>query len=461
MSLEPRFESPPTPLESRPEAPNQPSSEGTRVLPGIANPELRAAAIASIRLEIGQQLDAGNIEVATNAIDNLVLQQFNNYTGTSLETTVGSTQEFQSRLREIQQQTGIKTAVVYILARPEQLDLVMIPPEGALIYRSVPEAQRTQLLEVAQRFRGEITNVRSRPNRYLPPAQQLYKWMIAPLAADLERLGINTLAFNLDEGLRSLPIAALHDGQQFLVEKFSLGVIPTVFLTDTRYESLADARVLAFGASEFQSLAPLPAVAVELKAIASQILEGEYFYNADFTLSNLINQRQSSPYPIIHLATHAEFKPGAPSNSYIQLWNEQLTLNRLRELGWNAPPTELLVLSACRTALGDESAELGFAGLAVQAGVKSALASLWYVSDAGTLALMLDFYHQLRSSPIKAEALRQAQISMIQGQIEVTGRELRGIGEGVTLPPELNQADKITLSHPYYWSGFTMVGSPW
>ena len=143
------------------------------------------------------------------------------------------------------------------------------------------------------------------------------------------------------------------------------------------------------------------------------------------------------------------------------MWNTKLRLDQLRQLGWNNPPVELLVLSACRTALGDEQAELGFAGFAVQAGVKSAMASLWSVSDEGTLGLMTEFYQQLRQTPIKAEALRSAQLAMLKGEVRLEGGQLRSPGENVSLPPQLmNRADK-TLNHPYYWGAFTIIGSPW
>jgi CHAT domain-containing protein len=130
-------------------------------------------------------------------------------------------------------------------------------------------------------------------------------------------------------------------------------------------------------------------------------------------------------------------------------------------MGWNDPPVELLVLSSCRTALGDEEAELGFAGLAVQAGAKSALASLWYVNDEGTLGLMTQFYEQLKTAPIKAEALRQTQLAMLSGQVQLENGQLRTVGGTITLPPELKQLKNRQLTHPYYWAAFTLVGSPW
>jgi CHAT domain-containing protein len=122
---------------------------------------------------------------------------------------------------------------------------------------------------------------------------------------------------------------------------------------------------------------------------------------------------------------------------------------------------DLLVLSACRTALGDEQVELGFAGLAVQSGVKSALASLWNVSDEGTLGLMSEFYQQLEEAPIKAEALRQAQLAMVKGKVRIKGGKLVTSEGEFPLPPELVKLGDRDFSHPYFWSAFTMVGNPW
>jgi CHAT domain-containing protein len=118
-------------------------------------------------------------------------------------------------------------------------------------------------------------------------------------------------------------------------------------------------------------------------------------------------------------------------------------------------------LSACNTASGNEEVELGFAGLAVQAGVKSALASLWSVDDEGTLALMTEFYQRLKNTPIKAEALRQAQIAMLKGQVRINDGQLRGTKSDISLPQELQLEGNLDLSHPYYWAAFTMIGSPW
>jgi len=217
------------------------------------------------------------------------------------------------------------------------------------------------------------------------------------------------------------------------------------------------------GASKFNSnfrLPDLPAVPLELSAI-TQVWPGKSLLNADFTLANLKLEREKTPFKIIHLATHAEFLPGKPENSFIQLADRKLPPIGLSSLGWVKPSVNLLVLSACRTAVGDEQVELGFAGLAVQAGVKSALASLWNVNDEGTLGLMSEFYQQLNAAPIKAEALRQTQLAMLTGKVRLQDKQLITSSRKFPLTPKLSQLGNRNLSHPYYWSGFTMVGSPW
>ncbi|NJK77479.1 MAG: CHAT domain-containing protein [Microcoleus sp. SU_5_6] len=136
-------------------------------------------------------------------------------------------------------------------------------------------------------------------------------------------------------------------------------------------------------------------------------------------------------------------------------------LDEFRQAQWyDRSGVELLVLSACETAIGDSSAEMGFAGLAVRSGVKSAVASLWKVKDTGTLGLMTEFYRYLRSEPIKAEALRKAQLEMLRKQLVIANNQLRGNGGAIDLP-QSGQTRDSDLSHPHFWAGFTVIGSPW
>ncbi len=421
-----------------------------------------------LRENVATALQRGNLEVFVPEIEKLRQQEYENYFGENIPGNSKnslSLVQVQRILKRIAERPGKKPAILYVFIQPEQLELVLVTPSGRPIHRTIRAANRNALLKVVAEFRSEVTDSsKTDTTSYLPSAKKLYQWLIAPIEAELRSQGIETLAFSLDSGLRSIPIAALHDGQKFLVEKYSIGLIPSVNLIDSDYKDIRNSQVLAMGASKFTDLSPLPAVPVELFTIAKEIWQGKTFLNEGFTLANLKLQRSNQPFSIIHLATHAEFRAGKPNNSFIQLWNSQLGLDQLRQMRWNKPQVELLVLSACRTALGDEQAELGFAGLAVASGVKSALASLWYVSDQGTLGLMTAFYQHLKTAPIKAQALQEAQISMIRGDIRIEDGKVLGLvshPEGVPLPPELASQGNQNLSHPYFWAGFTMIGSPW
>jgi CHAT domain-containing protein len=395
-------------------------------------------------------------------------QEYEEYFSRELaDTSLDSNEIAQVLLRQIRQ-TERKAAVLWVMPKPDHLRLVLINPGSLPIVHEVYEAAPDQLYSVVRRFFIEVTNPRKlTTTSYLEPAQQLYNWIIQPIKSDLEAGGIETILFCLGEGLRTLPLGALHDGQQFLIEQYGITRIPGFNLMNHDYTKLNDAKVLAMGASEFQEQNPLPAVPVELSTIIqtnpnpSGLWPGKSFLNNAFTLNNLDQELTAEDYKIIHLATHAEFKPGEPRESYIQLWDSQLRLNQMPEMDWNQPPAELLVLSACRTAVGDSDVELGFAGLALQSGVKSALASLWYVSDIGTLGLMSEFYQQLKTASTKAEALQQAQIAMIQQKVHFDQGQLITSTNHLSLPSELQDLDDFKMSHPFFWSGFNLIGSPW
>lgn len=386
-------------------------------------------------------------------------------TGTSL--SPGYTQRESAATEEIQnylEQDKTETDLTFSFQPQgsDRLELILVTEEGEVIRKPIRDVTRDEVLRVSRRFTSQISDRRRTSSTgYLSSAQQLYDWLIAPIEADLQAQEIDNIAFVMDAGLRSLPVAALHDGNQFLIERYSVGMMPSLSLVDTRYTDLRGAQVLAMGASDFVDQPSLPAVPIELDTI-SDLWTTDVYLNTDFTLSNLKTEQQENPFGIVHLATHAEFRPGIPDNSYIQFSDRRLRLDQLRELGLNNPPVDLLVLSACQTALGNEDAELGFAGLALQAGVKSALASLWLVSDAGTLGFMSEFYRQLRATPIKADALRQAQIAMLRGDVRIEDGQLRTTrGDAVPLPETNRDGLSGDLSHPFYWSAFTMIGSPW
>jgi filamentous hemagglutinin family protein len=397
-------------------------------------------------------------------IDQSLEAQFEDYLGEDITQKQVTTASLQNRLKTMESQTGKRAVVIYALSHPDGLQLVLVPPEGSPIPKQVPQANHQTLRREVNKFYHMLNDYTN--DRYLSSSQQLYQWLIKPLATELDALNIDTLIFSMDAGLRTLPLAALHDGQQFLIETYSVGLIPSVSLTDTRYQSLKNATILAMGAAEFpdSTLSPLPAVPIELSTILAEFGQGKLLLNDQFTLENLKTQRRDAPFDIVHLSTHASFPRDRNYNSYIQLWQQRVGLNELRQVQWYAPPTvELLTLSACETAVGNEQAEMGFAGLAVQAGVKSALASLWKVDDLGTLAVMTEFYQQLNSEnvSIKAEALRQAQLALLRSQVRIESSQLVGTSRNINVAKSLVNNSESNLSHPYYWAGFTLIGNPW
>lgn len=437
-------------------------------------------------------------------LEEVFTKTFENHLGIS-NVRIKTLKEAQAILRRIEQATGVKPALIYVLFQPQteqdsksqqdetakqpkpiwefhsqgleqrrqqvqstqqqaqdnyQIELVMVTSSGTPIRRQIKGATREQVLKNAQEFQAAITNIQRSPP-YLPLAQKLYKWLLEPLEKDLQAQKITNLSFLMDAGLRSLPIAALHDGQGFIVERYSVGLMPSLSLTDTRYADVRNQQVLAMGADRFPDQKPLPAASVELSLIVSQLWSGKSFLNENFTVEKLKQARALQTFGIVHFSTHANFQPGNINKSYIEFWYSKLLISQLQQLKLSQPPVELLVLSACRTALGNPEAELGFAGLAVLAGVKSAMGSLWSVNDESTMGLMTSFYEKLKETPIKAEALRQAQVAMLKGQVRLEKGRLVTASKSFPLPPELAQIGDKEFAHPYYWSGFTIVGNPW
>jgi CHAT domain-containing protein len=427
----------------------------------IASPlKLSRLPVSHLKPEVLKQfLDHEDINSAIKHVELGWKQQYEEYLQTKLPTNqVVEAKEISLILNKTYQTTGKKTALIYAVPTPNHLELILVTPGKPPIHKRITAAKKDILLEIVRKFRTNIVNSDSQSQHYLGDAKQLYEWIIAPLEGALQAQKINNLIFCLGSGLRTVPLAAIYDGKQFLVEKYSLGIIPAFNLLDYQPASITQTQVLAMGASEFQNQSSLPAVPSEISTITGTPWQGKYLLNQEFTLANLKAQRAIYPFGIVHLATHAEFSPGSVKQSYIQFWDTQVHLNELNTLELSKPPVQLLVLSACRTAIGDSQAELGFAGLAVQSGAKAAVASLWSIDDGGTLAFMTKFYPQLKVTSIKAEALRQTQIAMLKQQ--VTLKNNPAIRGGNFFPGQV-ALDNRQLSHPYYWAGFTLIGNPW
>jgi CHAT domain-containing protein len=445
------------------------------------------------RIAYETQVQEAPIDVAIEMQEEFQLTELMDSSGLELYGTVPSVKQISQRLAELSEQTGKKPAFINVSLQENQLEsFVVLPrdtqsaasknavvasanlngvdssePQSLTLRKTIKDISREELIATATQFREEVSDInRLNQTNYMQSSQKLYQAIIKPLEAELEANNIDILVFSMDSGLRLLPIAALNDGKQFLIEKYAVALVPSFGLTDTRYVNLNKSSILAMGASEFTEQPALPTMPVELETIVSQPRQGEVFLNDQFTISNFKTQNsRPTPFPIVHLGTHAQFKTDDVDDSYIQFYDDKLKISQLQQLsndlGWNsdATPVELLVLSACETAIGDEKAELGFAGLAVQAGVKSALASLWYVSDLGTLGLMGEFYDQLDGTLIKAEALRQTQLNMLRGNVKVDNRQVKlSNGKSLALPEDFPDGT-LSLAHPYFWSSFTLIGN--
>ncbi|WP_353930695.1 CHAT domain-containing protein [Okeanomitos corallinicola TIOX110] len=433
-------------------------------------------------------------EEGIEQFEELQAVEYSQYLGTPLFGEISSHEEIGDQLNKLAKLTGRNAAILYVTSLEDKLSLILVPPKpaekdllnenknlktkpqlfaqnnqykvGEVVREIVVEANSSEIEKNAKEFRSQVTN--SRSNTYFNSANKLYNWIIKPIEPALELNKIHTIVFCLDSGLRTLPVAALYDGEKFLIEKYSVGLIPSFSLTDTRYVPIVKSDILALGISQStEGQEPLPSVPLEIQTVSKEIWpnRGQTLLNQESTLENLESLSRQKHFGILHLATHGDFKPGSINNSYIQLWNQKLRVDQIknisRELGWQKDPkVEMLVLSACRTAVGSNEAELGFSGLSVQAGVKSVLGSLWYVSDQGSLALMTKFYEQLNINGLRSESLRQAQLAMLTQKVRITDKELYlSTEKAIPLPPELNNLGTINLSHPYYWSAFTMVGN--
>jgi CHAT domain-containing protein len=411
--------------------------------------------------KLQKSLDSQNFVDVIQQVELGWQYQYQTYYEGKLTTQYLELPEIQQELARIDRQTKTKSALLYAVPRPDALHLILVTATGSPIHKTVYDAKAKNITEVAQTMRLSVVNPQTSSEEYLPPAQLLDRWLIQPLAADLKAKNIDTILFCLGTGLRGLPLAALYDGQKYLVERYNFAIIPAFNLLDRQSSKLRGLNVLATGASNFTDNPKLPAVPIELATITQQGLwSGKVLLNEAFTLKKFQQARAQNPYAIVHLATHADISAKSVKDSYIQFWDRRLQLNEVRDLGLDKPAIQLLVLSACRTALGTPNAELGFAGLAVQSGAKAVLASLWSVDDVGTLVLMSKFYQQLKTAPFKSTALRNTQIAMLKGDLKLGNSSIdRSVRGG--FPSELQGLQERDLSHPYYWAAFTTIGNPW
>lgn len=333
-----------------------------------------------------------------------------------------------------------KAAVIYPIVLADRLEVLWNIPGQALQHHTIPVSQTTIETRVGQ-MRQALRST-SLASERKPIAQELYNWLIRPALPQLQaHPEITTLVFNPDTAFQLLPMNTLYDGQHYLIEHYAIATTPGLKIRpgeELRQLSWKGSNSFVAGISAAQGdVSALPGVLSEVNAIARQVNSSPY-QDDRLTLSALQTALAKTPIVLLHLATHGQFS-ATPDGTFLQLWGDRLTVKELGLLfeertANNLPPLQLLVLSACQTAQGDPRAALGIAGIAVQSGARSTIASLWTVDDQSTAQLMRYLYQNLDQAMGRAEALRQAQLQLLKD-------------------PE--------YSHPYYWSAFTLIGAWW
>lgn len=329
-----------------------------------------------------------------------------------------------------------KAAVIYPIILPDRLEVILSLPDQPLKHYAT-QLTSDQVNRVLQKLYSSFYLGYSNDER-LKLAQQVYSWLIQSAEEDLASNNIQTLVFVLDGFLRSLPMNALYDGKQYLIEKYSIALSPGLQLLP-QARSRAKLQALTAGLTEARAgFPPLPGVAVEVEQISADLNRAKVLLDKDFTRPAFQNQVQGKDFGIVHLATHGQFSSD-PEQTFLLTWDDRIKVRdfaRLfQEKGQGSKPVELLVLSACQTAAGDRRAALGLAGFALRSGALSTVATLWSVNDQSTAELMSEFYQQLTqvdANLTKAESLRQAQLKLLKNPL---------------------------YSHPYYWAPFVLVGN--
>ena len=304
--------------------------------------------------------------------------------------------------------------IVYPILLSDRTDVLVSLPTG--IKRVEVPVTGSDLEQRVRIFRNALHD--RDPLRYLQHAQALYTWLIRPFEAEMAARHVQTIIFVPDGALRLLPLAALHDGQQFLVEKYALAITPSLTLTDPRPLPPGKFQVLAAGVSSaVAGFPPLPRVAEELHRV-QRLYGGTVLLDQDFSPERLDATLRQGAFGIVHIAAHGQFAAEAAESSLLTA-HGKLTIQRLAQivgrLRFRDHPLELLTLSACETASGDDRAALGLAGVALQAGARSAVATLWLVHDEAAAVLMEAFYRSLQTPGVsRARALQQAQRTLLQ-----------------------------------------------
>ena len=368
-----------------------------------------------------------NLIQARNTIESLQMAELENYFRSSC---------LQAKPEQIDKIDPFAATIYPIITSEKLAVLTSIPGRPIKLHTQAITADEieSQFIELWGQFNPAASN-----NRRKAQSQKFYSWLVEPSIKDLKAAKIETLVFILDSGLRNLPVAALYDGEQYLVENYAIALTPGLQLLPSQTLEPRNLEAVVGGISEAsQGFVALPGVDTEVREIATSI-DSKLLLNQEFTSDRLRQTlKATTEAPILHLATHGQFSSKA-EETFILTWDDRIDVNELEQLlkvREETPkliPIELLVLSACKTAQGDDKAALGIAGIALKSGARSTLGTLWSVSDESTALLIDRVYEQIAiASENKAQILRQAQLELIRSE---------------------------KFNHPYYWSPFVLIGN--
>jgi len=377
--------------------------------------------------ENGKQVSQENLIAARKVIESLQLAELDNFFKEACLTGRNSQVD----------QVDPQAAIIYSIVLPNSLEVIISLPNRSLLHHSTKISQ-DKLENMLSELRRSLRRT-SLESDIQTDSEKIYNLLIGQeTESTLIAHQIKTLVFVLDGGLRNLPMSVLYDGKQYLMEKYNLALTPGLQLIDPRPLQRQQLEVFIGGLSkETQNFNALPNVERELQNIAAVVSTQTPLLNETFISESIQKQISKIPFRVVHLATHGEFSSDA-EKTFILTWNNRLGIKQLAELLQTRDqdrrtPIELLVLSSCKTAKGDNRATLGLAGMAVRSGARSTIASLWSVEDSATATFMENFYQELAIiGTTKADALRKAQISLLKN-------------------PQ--------FTHPFYWAPFVLVGN--
>ena len=386
----------------------------------------------------GTTLSQANLTAARDALESLQTVELQNFfreacidVPIAIDKVVEQTEVLSQRSNDA------LAAVVYPIILKNSLEVVLkLPNQSELLHYSTSVSQQ-RVEETLLELRSQITQPESKASLEAL-SQQVYDWLIRPAEPALSNDQIGTLVFVLDGFLKNIPMAALYDGDRYLVETYGIALTPGLELLAPQPIERQNMRLLFAGLSEsVEGFSALAAVEQEKDGILEEVPTATVLLNQSFTATALEDKIEQVPFQIVHLATHGEFSSDR-SKTFIRSRDRRINIDELSSILSNrqtqSDPIELLTLSACQTAEGDERAALGLAGVAVRAGARSTLASLWGIDDRSSAFLMTEFYRQLVENPTfsKSEALRQAQLKLV---------------------------NHPNYSHPSYWAPYVLLGN--